>query len=457
MTWQKYLDKQQTKFIEDLLEFVRIPSVSATKEHFDDVIKAANWVVKRLKQAGISNARLMETETHPIVYGDWLKAGGDKLTVLIYGHFDVQPAEPLDLWESPPFEPVVVNEKLIGRGASDDKGGMLIPILAAEALLAIDKELPVNLKFFFEGQEEVGSPTLQAFIKKNSDLLKADMIFSADGGQWSEDQPSMITSLRGMVGLEIKVSGARDDLHSGMHGGGVANPIHALSHIISSMKDLNGHIKVTGFYDDVEELSSQDRSNIAKIPFEDEAYIKELGVLDVFGEVGFTTLERLWVRPTLELNGIWGGYQGEGTKTVLPANAHAKITCRLVSNQDPEKIYLLLKKHIQENTPPGVRVDVQRLLGSAHPFSVPSGHNSSQIAAEVLTEVYDKPTYRAGTGGSIPVMSMLLKELGVHATAFAFGLDDEKIHAPNEFFRLSSFRRGQEAYCKLLKKLGGNS
>ena len=456
MTWQNYLDKQQPKFIEDLLEFVRIPSVSANKEHFNDVLRAGSWVVSRLQQAGISNSHLMETETHPVVYGDWMQAGSDKPTVLIYGHFDVQPAEPFHLWESPPFEPIVVNEKLIGRGASDDKGGMLIPILAAEALLATEGKLPVNLKFFFEGQEEIGSPTLQAFILQNSDILKADMIFSADGGQWSEDQPAMITSLKGLVGLEIKVSGASSDLHSGIHGGGIANPIHALSHIIASMKDVNGDITVAGFFEDVEELSVHDRQNISKVPFEEQAYIKELGAPDVFGEAGFTTLERLWARPTLELNGIWGGYQGEGTKTVLPANANAKITCRLVANQDPEKIYLLLKKHIQENTPRGVSTDVRRLPGSAEPFLVPSGHNASQIAAEVLSEVYGKTPFMTKTGGSIPVMSMLLNELGVHATVFAFGLNDENIHAPNEFFRLSSFRRGQEAYCKLLKKLGGN-
>ena len=456
MTWQNYLDKQQPKFIEDLLEFVRIPSVSANKEHFNDVLRAGSWVVSRLQQAGISNSHLMETETHPVVYGDWMQAGSDKPTVLIYGHFDVQPAEPFDLWESPPFEPIVVNEKLIGRGASDDKGGMLIPILAAEALLATEGKLPVNLKFFFEGQEEIGSPTLQAFILQNSDILKADMIFSADGGQWSEDQPAMITSLKGLVGLEIKVSGASSDLHSGIHGGGIANPIHALSHIIASMKDVNGDITVAGFFEDVEELSVHDRQNISKVPFEEQAYIKELGAPDVFGEAGFTTLERLWARPTLELNGIWGGYQGEGTKTVLPANANAKITCRLVANQEPEKIYLLLKKHIQENTPRGVSTDVRRLPGSAEPFLVPSGHNASQIAAEVLSEVYGKTPFMTKTGGSIPVMSMLLNELGVHATVFAFGLNDENIHAPNEFFRLSSFRRGQEAYCKLLKKLGGN-
>ena len=453
MNWQNYLDDQQAKFVEDLLDFIRIPSVSAAKEHFDDVVRAGNWVVRRLQQAGITNARMMETASHPIVYGDWLQAGHDKPTVLIYGHFDVQPADPLDLWDSPPFDPIVVDGTVRGRGASDDKGGMLIPILAAEALLTSEGKLPVNVKFFFEGQEEIGSPTLKAFITDNSNLLKADVIFSADGGQWSEDQPSMTIGLKGLVGCELTVNGANSDQHSGMQGGGIANPIHVLSHIIASMKDVNGDIKVTGFYDDVVELSVHDRQSIAKVPFDEDAYIEELGVPDVFGETGFTTRERLWARPTLELNGIWGGYQGEGTKTVLPASAHAKITCRLVANQDPEQIYLLLKRHIKENTPRGVTADISRLPGSADPFLLPSGHNSSQIAAEVLNEVYGKVPYNVRTGGSIPVMSMLLQELGVHATVFSFGLDDEKIHAPNEFFRLSSFRRGQEAYCRLLNKL----
>ena len=455
MTWQTYLKDHQSRFVDELLDFVRIPSVSAKDEHFDDVVRAGHWVVERLTQAGIENVRLMETETHPVVYGDWLHADSDKPTVLIYGHFDVQPAEPFELWESPPFEPVVVDDTVRGRGASDDKGGMLIPILAAEALLAAKGKLPVNVKFFFEGQEEIGSPTLAPFIANNADLLKADMIFSADGGQWDEDQPNMITGLKGLVGCEITVSGAKGDQHSGMQGGGIANPIHALSHIIASMKGLDGKITVKGFYDDVVPLSDGDRHDIAKVPFDEETYISNLGVPDVFGEPGFTTNERLWARPTLELNGIWGGYQGKGTKTVLPAQAHAKITCRLVANQNPEQIFKLLKAHVEANVPTGVTVDVKRLPGSANPFLIPSGHNSSQIATEVLREVYGKDPYMVRVGGSIPVMSMLLDQLGIHATMFAFGLDDENIHAPNEFFRLSSFRRGQQAYCQLLEKLGG--
>jgi len=455
MTWQTYLEDHQGRFVDELLDFVRIPSVSAKDENFGDVVRAGHWVVERLTRAGIENVRFMETQTHPVVYGDWLKAGSDKPTVLIYGHFDVQPAEPFDLWESPPFEPVVVDDTVRGRGASDDKGGMLIPILAAEALLSTEGKLPVNVKFFFEGQEEIGSPTLAPFIAENARLLQADMIFSADGGQWDENQPNMIIGLKGLVGCEITVSGAKGDQHSGMQGGGIANPIHALSHIIASMKGLDGKITVEGFYDDVVPLSEPDRQAIAKVPFDEGRYISDLGVPDVFGEPGYSTNERLWARPTLELNGIWGGYQGKGTKTVLPAQAHAKITCRLVANQDPERIYDLLKAHVEANIPTGVSAEVNRLPGSANSFLTPSSHNSSQIAAEVLSEVYGKDPYMVRTGGSIPVMSMLLDQLGIHATIFAFGLEDEKVHAPNEFFRLSSFRRGQQAYCQLLNKLGG--
>jgi acetylornithine deacetylase/succinyl-diaminopimelate desuccinylase-like protein len=396
---------------------------------------------------------MMPTEGHPVVYADWLHAGPDMPTVLIYGHFDVQPAEPFDLWQTPPFEPQVRDGRLWGRGASDDKGGMLIPILSVEAMLKTRRRLPINVKMFFEGQEEIASPHLPAFIKRNGAMLKADMIFSADGSQWAEDQPNLITGLKGLVAAEITVSGARGDQHSGQQGGGIANPIQGLAQIIASLKGTNGKITVPGFYDDVVDLMVEDRAAFARVPFDEAAYIEELGVPDVFGEEGYTTRERLWGRPTLEMNGIWGGWQGYGIKTVLPAEAHAKITCRLVANQRPDRIFDLLRAHIESVCPRGLRVSVTRLAGSADPFLVPPGHNASTAAAEVLTEVYGKAPYITRTGGSIPVMTMLLDELGVHATVFAFGMDDENLHAPNEFFRLSSFRTGQTAYCKLLERL----
>jgi acetylornithine deacetylase/succinyl-diaminopimelate desuccinylase-like protein len=454
MTWQDYLNSHQDRFTAELADFVRIPSVSADPAHVADVARAGDWVADRLRTAGIENVRVLPTEGHPVVYGDWLHAGADRPTVLIYGHFDVQPPEPLDLWTTPPFAAEIRDDKMFGRGASDDKGGMFIPIVAAEALLKTTGRLPVNVKFFFEGQEEIGSPHLPPFIQSHGALLKADMIFSADGSQWAPDQPNLITALKGLVAAEIIVTGARTDQHSGQQGGGIANPIHGLAQIIASMKDLHGRITVAGFYDDVIDLTAEDRAAIARVPFDESVYAERLGVTEPFGEEGYTTRERLWARPTLELNGIGGGWQGDGIKTVLPAEARAKITCRLVANQTPDAIFDLLRAHVEAHTPRGLRARIDRLAGSADPFLVPGGHNSSAVAAKVLAEVYGKEPYLVRTGGSIPVMTMLLRELGVHATVFAFGLPDENLHAPDEFFRLSSFRTGQTAYCRLLERLG---
>ena len=454
MNWEDYLSANQDRFVEELRDLVRIPSVSAKPEHMPDVEAAGEWVVARLKAAGAENVAMYPTAGHPVVYGDWLHAGADKPTVLLYGHFDVQPAEPFELWETPPFEAALRDDRIYGRGASDDKGGMMTPIIAAEALLKTTGKLPVNVKFFFEGQEEIGSPTLAPFISANSKMLKADMIISADGGQWSETEPCLLLGLKGLVGCEVTVTGAKSDLHSGMHGGGVANALHGLSQIISDLKGRDGRINVPGFYEDVIELTVEDREAIARAPFDEAEYIADLDVPDVFGEEGYTTRENLWARPTLEINGLWGGYQGGGIKTVLPREAKAKITCRLVANQTPDKIYGLLKAHIETLTPKGLRVSVERLPGNADPFLVPNGHNATSAVNEVLKEVYGRDPYLVRTGGSIPVMTLLLKELGVHGAVMAFGLDDENIHAPNEFYRLSSYRKGQIAYCKLLERLG---
>lgn len=453
MGWQDYLDTHQQRFIAELKDFLRIPSVSAKSEHLADVARAGEWVADRLRRIGVENVALMPTEGHPVVYGDWLHAPG-RPTVLIYGHFDVQPAEPFDLWTTPPFEPDERDGRIYARGATDDKAGMLMPILAAEALMAQTGGLPVNVKFFFEGQEEIGSPHLPPFIRENRALLQADMIFSADGGQWSATEPQLITGLKGIATLEIAVDGAAVDLHSGRYGGAVANPIEALSRIIASMKGTDGRITVAGFYDDVVDLTVEDRAQIARVPYDEDAYIAELGADALFGEEGYTTRERAWARPTLEINGITGGWQGEGTKTVLPARATAKISCRLVANQTPEAILAALESHIAAHTPPGVKVTTTPSLSRADPFLVPQGHNAGAIAAEVLTDLYGVAPYVTRAGGSIPVMSLFLKELGVHGTIFAFGLPDENAHSPDEFCRLEEFRRGQDAYALLLIRLG---
>ncbi len=455
-TWLDYLDTNQDRFASELLDFVRIPSVSASSEYTKDVKTAAEWVAARVHAAGAENVRVMPTGGHPVVYGDWLHAGLDKPTVMIYGHFDVQPAEPFDLWDSPPFEPVIRDERVYGRGASDDKGGMLIPIVAFEALVRAAGGPSVNVKFFFEGQEEIGSPELPNFVAANRELLTCDMIFSSDGLQWTADEPNIVVGLKGLVGLEVKVTGPKSDQHSGLHGGAIANPLMALSQIVASLKGPDGRILVEGFYDDVIDITDEDRAEIARAPYDEQSYIEELGVPELFGETGYTTRERLWARPTLDVNGIWGGYQGLGSKTVHPSEASAKITCRLVANQYPDRIFELIRRHIDAHTPVGVRTSIERLPGNADPFLMPRSHNASQVARDVLEEVYGKTPYVTRLGGSIPVMTILLNKLGVHATMFGFSVGDENLHAPNEFFRLKNFKRGQVAYCKLLEELGSS-
>lgn len=457
MDWQAYLDREQDRFVRELMAFVRIPSVSAKPENHADVVRAAEWVAARLTKAGAECAEVLPTVGHPVVCAQWLHAGPDKPTVLIYGHFDVQPAEPFDLWTSHPFEPEIRGGMLWGRGSSDDKGGMLIPILAVEAMLKTSGRLPVNVKFFFEGQEEIGSPDLPPFVQANAERLRADMIFSADGLQWAPDQPQIVEALKGLVSMEVVVRGPRSDQHSGLHGGGIANPAMALAQLLATLKSPDGQVTVAGFYDDVLPLSDAARAAIARVPYDEAAYLAETGAPAAFGEPGYSTRERLWARPTLDVNGLTSGWQGAGTKTVLPAEARAKITCRLVAAQSPEAVFAAIRDHVLAHCPPGVTAELVRNPGRADPFQMPAGHNATGIAAEVLQEVYGRAPYRTRLGGSIPVMTTLLDTLGVHAVMFGFSHDDENLHAPDEFFRLDAFRLGQTAYGQLLQRLGGES
>jgi acetylornithine deacetylase/succinyl-diaminopimelate desuccinylase-like protein len=453
MTWETYLEEQQPRYQEELLLFLSIPSISALPEHADAVQRAARWVADRLVAAGLEHVQILPTAGHPVVYGEWLHAPG-KPTVMIYGHFDTQPADPLELWTSPPFEPQIRDDRVYARGATDDKGNMFIPILAVEALLQSEGALPVNVKFFLEGQEEIGSPQLPALIASQRDRLSCDLVLSADGGQYGEEQPALMVAFKGLAGVQIDVRGARTDLHSGFYGGAVANPIHALVHILDSTRSPEGKILVEGFYDAVVPLSAEDRAAIAAVPFDEQAFKEALGVDALVAEPGYTPQEHLAGRPTLEVNGIWGGFQGEGIKTVLPNEAHAKITCRLVANQDPATIVDLMSKHIERYTPPGVQVTIRPLPGAAKPYLVPVDHWGSRAAEAVLTELYGKVPYYWRIGGSIPVCELFLSMLGAYTVNFAFGLMDEQIHAPDEFFRLSSFRRGQVAYGRILHRLG---
>lgn len=450
---ETYLNDHRDQYLDELKDFLRIPSISSLPDHAADVQRAAEWVADRLRVAGIENVQILPTGGHPAVYGDWLHAEG-KPTILIYGHFDTQPVDPIDLWSSPPFEPVVRDGRIYARGATDDKGNMLTPILAVEAMLNSDGTLPVNLKFIFEGQEEIGSPQMPEFIAAQRELLACDLAVSSDGGQWSETEPAILLGLRGGCGIQIDVQGAKTDLHSGEYGGAIQNPIHALVRLLDTMRDPEGKILVEGFYDDVAVLTDDDRTAIAAVPFDEQRYLSDLGLDALFGEPGFSTRERTWVRPTLEINGIYGGFQGDGIKTVLPNAAHAKITCRLVPNQDPSKIVELLIRHVEKHAPKGVTVTATPLAFRAYPYLMPADHPGNQAVRTVLRELYGREPYESRTGGSIPIVMLFLQNLGVHTVNFAFGLPDEQLHAPDEFFRLTSFERGQQGYIKLLNLLG---
>jgi acetylornithine deacetylase/succinyl-diaminopimelate desuccinylase-like protein len=451
--WQAYLAEHQARFVQELLEFLRIPSVSALPQHAADVQRAAEWAARRLTAAGLENARILPTGGHPVVYGDWLHAPG-KATVLIYGHVDTQPADPLELWTTPPFEPAIRDGRVYARGASDNKGNILLAIAAVEALLQTAGALPVNVKFFIEGQEEIGSPQIPGFLAGHRDLFACDMVISTDSTQWAEDQPALWVGNRGLCALQIDVYGPASDLHSGVYGGAVQNPIHALVQVLASMRSPDGRILVEGFYDDVVPLSEADRALIAQVPFDEAAYKAQIGVEELFGEPGYSTYERLWARPTLEINGIWGGFQGEGIKTVLPREAHAKITCRLAANQDPDRVAEAIIAHVEKHRARGAKTVARRLPGSAKPYLMPVDHPGNRAAHAVLEELYGKPPLYVRTGATLPVSAMFLDILGAYTVSFGFGLEDEQFHAPNEFFRLASFERGQRAYCMLLERLG---
>ena len=454
--WENYLTQNRQRFLDELMEFLRIPSISALPAHAAEVQRAAQWVEKRMKDAGIESVRIMPTGGHPVVYGEWLHAHG-KPTILIYGHFDTQPVDPLNLWDSPPFEPVIKDGRIYARGASDNKGNLFIPLTVAEAMLKTAAKLPLNLKFFFEGQEEIGSPQLQPFIAAHKDLFSCDMVFSADGGQWSEDHPGLVLGTRGLASVFVDVQGPDHDLHSGTYGGAVANPIHALVRILDSLHDRDGRITVEGFYNKVRPLSSEERAQMARVPYEEAEYLGEPGSVSVFGEPGFSTYERTWARPTLEINGIWGGFQGEGLKTVLPSMAHAKISCRLVADQDPSQIADLVANHIKKVAPPGVKVSFGNRGSGSFPYLIPPDHRGLGIAASVLKDLYGKEPYIIRSGGTIPVNPVFLEHLGAYTVIFGFGLEDERLHSPNEFFRLSSFEKGQKAYGMLWERLGGGA
>lgn len=438
---QQYIQQHKDRFLSELLELLRIPSVSADSKYKADVRLAAEFICEKLKSAGADIAEINETAGHPIVYGEKII---DKSlpTILVYGHYDVQPADPLNLWNSPPFEPIVKDEKIYARGACDDKGQVYMHIKAFETMVATDS-LPCNVKFMIEGEEEIGSDNLGIFVKSNKEKLKADVILISDTAIVANDIPSIDVGLRGLSYLEVEVTGANRDLHSGVYGGAVANPINILSKMIASLHDENNHITIPNFYDDVLELSPAERQAMALTPFSLEAYKEDLAINDVMGETGYSTIERASIRPTLDVNGIWGGYIGEGAKTVLPSKASAKISMRLVPNQQSDKMTAMFTKHFESIAPAGVTVKVRPHHGG-EPYVTPTDSKEYRAAERAMEESFGKKPVPTRGGGSIPIVALFEKELGLKTILMGFGLDSDAIHSPNEHFGLFNFYKGIE-------------
>ncbi|MCO5252232.1 MAG: dipeptidase [Candidatus Kapabacteria bacterium] len=447
----QFIESNKDRFFTELVDFLKIPSVSSQTEHNQDTRKAADWLVTQLNDIGMPRVELYETAGHPVVYAEDLRAGADAKTVLIYGHYDVQPVDPIELWNSPPFEPVVNNGKIYARGSSDDKGQVFAHIKAVEAYQKTNAKLPVNVKFMIEGEEECGSNNLDVFIRKHKEMLKCDTVMVSDTEWFAEGLPSICYSLRGLSYIEITVTGPNRDLHSGTYGGAVDNPLNVLCDIISSLKDKYGRITIPGFYDDVKPLTSEEREGFAKLPFNYEEYTEELGVAEGNGEFGFTTLERTWARPTLDLNGIYGGYTGEGAKTILPSKASAKISMRLVPYQNHEDITAKITNHLKAITPPTVKLDITPLHGG-NPVMIELESEGLNAAKRAMNRAFGKDPIMMREGGSIPIVEMFGSELNAPTILMGIGLPSDNIHSPNESFSIDNFFGGIKASAIFLEE-----
>jgi acetylornithine deacetylase/succinyl-diaminopimelate desuccinylase-like protein len=450
---EAFLDDRRDARLESYKEFLRIPSISALPEHAADCRMAADWIAADLRSMGIEHVEVTETEGHPIVYGDWLHADGAP-TVIVYCHYDVQPVDPLELWDSPPFEPVVVGDRILARGSSDDKGQLHLHLRATEAILKTRGGLPVNLKFVFEGDEESNGIHLERWLTENKDRLKADVALISDTGFFEGNVPAITVGLRGIMYAQIDVTGTAVDLHSGSYGGAVQNPINALAQIIAALKGPDGRIRVPGFYDDVISLTDAEQAELAALPFDEEAYRENLGLPALVGEAGYSTLERRGARPTLDVNGIWGGFQGEGTKTIIPAHAHAKISCRLVSAQDPDRIFEKFQAYVAEIAPPGA-VTTVTYLGGGHPSLTPIDHPATQAAARALEATFGRAPVYIREGGSIPVCSSFEQILGLPVVLLGFDPPDQHAHAPNEWMDLTNYERGIRTVVRMWDEVAG--
>jgi acetylornithine deacetylase/succinyl-diaminopimelate desuccinylase-like protein len=448
MQASEYIKNNKDRFINELLDLLRIPSVSADSKFKEDVKRAAAYVKGSLQNAGAEKVEICETAGHPIVYGEKI-IDPSRPTVLIYGHYDVQPPDPYELWDSPPFEPVIKDDKIYARGSADDKGQFYMHVKAFEALMQTDG-LPCNVKFMIEGEEEVGSDSLEDFVKENKEKLAADVILISDTAMISLDTPSITTGLRGLSYLEVEVTGPNRDLHSGVYGGSVANPINVLCKMIASLKDEKGKITIPGFYNDVDELSAEERNTINKAPFDLDEYKKDLDIKDVQGEEGYTTIERTGIRPSLDVNGIWGGYIGEGAKTVLPSKAYAKISMRLVPHQQSDKITELFSSHFQSLAPDSVKVKVTPHHGG-EPAVTPVDSPAYEAASKAFEEVWGKKPIPTRDGGSIPIVALFKQELGLDSVLMGFGLNSDAIHSPNEHYGIPNYMKGIETIAALHK------
>ncbi|MEC0308722.1 dipeptidase [Paenibacillus lautus] len=447
--YKAYFAEHRETHLNELKEWLSIPSISALSEHKGDVAKAAEWLAGKLTEAGLEHVEVHQTAGHPIITADYLHAEG-KPTVLVYGHYDVQPVDPLHLWETPPFEPAIRNGKLYARGATDDKGQLFLHIKAVEAILKQEKELPVNIKFCIEGEEEVSSPNLPLYLDNHKDKLAADAIVISDTSLLAPGKPAISTGLRGLCSLELSLETANTDLHSGTYGGGVPNALHALVSLLSSLHDEQGRVAVKGFYDGVLELSPEMREEFAKQEFDEDKLKQDLGLDSLYGEEGFSFVERVGARPTLELNGVYGGFQGEGSKTVIPREAHAKITCRLVADQDPQAVLDAIEAHLHAHTPVGSKITFKP-KEKAFAFNIDPSHPMLQKAADAFEHVYGTRALFTKDGGSIPIVEKLSSTLNAPAVMMGFGLPDENLHAPNEHFNLENFDQGLLTIVEYLK------
>jgi acetylornithine deacetylase/succinyl-diaminopimelate desuccinylase-like protein len=449
----EYATERKAEILNELIAFARIPSVSTDPAYLQGIASGAEWVAERMRRAGLENVRINPTSGHPVVTCDWLHADGAP-TILIYGHYDVQPPDPLEKWKSKPFEPEVRDSRLYARGVSDDKGPMLIPIKTAEAYLKTEGKLPINVKFVIEGDEERGSAPLGAFVASRAAQLKADFVLSADGAMWRPDEPSITVANRGLAALEFTVTGAAKDLHSGRHGGGIHNPLAAIARLAASLHDDQGRVAVAGFYEGVRPPSNTARRSLADLPFSEDNYFKMIGAPEGYGEAGYSLLERQWLRPTLEFNGLGGGYLGPGGKTVIPTTATAKITCRLVPDQDPDQVVEVVSRHLRAHCPKGVTLEIAPGDHGSRAYAVPDDHPGLALAERVLAEVYNKASLRVRMGATVPIGLIFRDAIQAETVFFSFSTADEDYHAPNEFFRLQRLEDGMKAWIRYWELLG---